>query len=266
MKIAVISDIHANWPALMAVKDDWVSQGAEQVWCLGDIIGYGADPWECWKEIAGLGALVIKGNHEEALSNEDELKKFNDRAQAGIIHARQLLDVLGLANPCLSLPYELEVEEHGVGLAHGGFEQPELFGYTTEKYEVRFQLAYYAPGLINFVGHSHRSLFASIPVSNPNILADWRTSLDWLFDESEDDKLEFKEIALRADRSYLINPGSVGQPRDHDPRASYGLLEITAEKKSFIFRRVHYDIDVAAKRIREAGLPESLAERLYHGN
>ena len=260
MRAAVISDIHSNLPALKAVLKDWEGWQIDQVWCLGDIVGYGADPWACWKIIADLGALIVKGNHEEALDNQREFELFNDRAQAGIIHARQELEKSGQPSPCLALPLRIDLEEFGVSLVHGTFNHPEKYDYVIDDYDAFYQLAYCLPYPIGFVGHTHRPFFASVPADQPAFLTDWLTNI------SEGKGLDSQEIFLDKNKKYLINPGSVGQPRDYDPRAGYGILEVAEGKKIFSFRRVPYDVEAAGGRIKEAGLPESLADRLHRGN
>ncbi len=255
MKIAVISDIHGNLTALKAVLKDCRDLAIEKIWCLGDIIGYGANPWECWSLVQSIiePNHLIKGNHEDALENPEHLKDFTKNAQAGVNYARRQLELpenvsyqeqvkQGILS---TLPLMLRLTESGVALVHGDYLNPADWSYVHDEAEAEAQMNA-LPESVNFLGHTH------VPFV---FQSGGRGLIDRLPDRFE----------LNPDCKFLINPGSVGQPRDSDCRSCYALLEIEGNQKFFTLRRVFYDIDATATAIRQAGLPNYLAERLYRG-
>jgi len=243
MKIAVITDPHGNLPALRCVQEDMADQKVDEVWCLGDVIGYGADPWECWRISRDeMKAKTLMGNHENALIDAKSMMDFNYAAVAGVEFALMTAPA-GTAEEIAALPQTLEFSEYGAAIAHGSFSG-DNFNYIYEK-EAPGELNF-APSAINFIGHTHKPLCYAMTAGRVKVA-------------------KIDSINLDQKDKYLINPGSVGQPRDKDNRAAYGILEIKAYGKSFAWRRVAYPIREAAESIRKAGLPEKLALRLYIG-
>ena len=244
MPFLILSDIHANLEALRAVLDD--ARGRyDRILCLGDLVGYGADPNAVVEWARENVDVVIRGNHDRASAAEDPsgfdtIDTFNPTAQALTYWTREALlpenRVYLQTLPRGPLPY------HGVDLVHGSPADEDEYVVT---------IADAAPLLaaleatLTFFGHTHRQ---------GGFLRKRRTM----------GPLPAKRnLELEPDYFYLINPGSVGQPRDADPRAAYAVY--SPEERTVEFRRVAYDVDRAAAKIRAAGLPDFLAARLHEG-
>jgi predicted phosphodiesterase len=241
MKILVLSDIHANYTALEAVLK---SAGAvDAVWCLGDIVGYGPDPNECVQRVRALPHLsCVMGNHDAAVVNDKNIEKFNEEAELSIQFTKSHLSEENLA---FLKKLREKVVTQTMTLAHGSPRNP-LWEYLVENFVAMMNFASFSTQLA-FVGHSHLPISFTLAEGGDKII---RTI------QEGDQELS---ITGRA----ILNPGSVGQPRDRDPRASYGIF--TPEKSLWKIFRVEYDIPAVQKRIREAGLPEKGAARLTHG-
>ena len=241
MRVLVISDIQANLTALEAVLNE--TQDVEAVWCLGDLVGYGPDPNECVSRIAGLPNLVcLLGNHDAAVLGQIDDDTFNPDARLAIQWTHDALrpDSLGFLG---GLP-DKSIFDH-VTLAHGSPRQPTWeYILDTRTATVNFE-HFQSPYCL--VGHTH------LPV------------LYYLPDESRMARLIVPEPLMQlilAPRA-ILNPGSVGQPRDRDPRASYAIYDI--EQNLWEYRRVQYDIASVQKRMEAAGLPERHILRLSAG-
>ncbi|MCH7594153.1 MAG: metallophosphoesterase family protein [Chloroflexi bacterium] len=241
MRTLLLSDIHANYPALKAVLADADGE-FERAWVLGDTVGYGADPSDCIAAVRDLDALVISGNHELAAIGRISTADFNPVAREAIEWTANALDD-DEREYLQSLPPKQVVDRFT--LVHGSPRDPvwEYLGTGPAAVEnlEHFQTQACA------VGHSHVPFL--VRVTADGVAGQVKHSPG-------------QRISLGDDRLYL-NPGSVGQPRDHDPRASYALIDIDAWDVEF--RRVEYDLALAQARIREAGLPEFLAGRLSIG-
>jgi diadenosine tetraphosphatase ApaH/serine/threonine PP2A family protein phosphatase len=241
MRYAVLSDIHANLEALEAVLADATGR-VDSLLCLGDVVGYGADPAACVELIGERAAVVAAGNHEYAVLGRLELDWFNPWAQAAAewTHARLDADHLAWLQ---RLP--LRAEAGDATLVHASPVDPEEWDYLVGDEDGFAAFAAFATRLC-FVGHSHLpglwSLGSSGPEHRPGRVA----------------------VALEAGRRYVINVGSVGQPRDRDPRAAYALWD--AGRGTVSLRRVPYDVDTARRKILGAGLPRLLADRLALGS
>jgi diadenosine tetraphosphatase ApaH/serine/threonine PP2A family protein phosphatase len=236
---AVLGDVHGNLQALQGVLADAESAGAERVLCVGDIVGYGADPRECLLLLQELVAVAVAGNHDCAGSDRFSVDYFNADARDSIEWTREQLseadrDYLG------ALPLVEVVDE--ITLVHSTPFSPEYFDYIQTLYDV--QLAFDHVGTcICFVGHTH------VPVM--------------FLDASPIEFFLQPEFDLPADRKVIVNVGSVGQPRDLDPRACYVLYDSEEERVSV--RRVDYDLHSASARMVEAGLPSTNAARIVLG-
>jgi diadenosine tetraphosphatase ApaH/serine/threonine PP2A family protein phosphatase len=239
MRIAVLSDIHSNLVALDAILAH--AGAVDGVWHLGDVVGYGPDPDGVVARLAEIGARGVRGNHDAAALGGPEIEWFNPEARTAVEWTR---DTIAPATRAWlsALPERLVVDE--VTLVHGSPRDP-LREYITSAAIARANLAYFETPLA-LHGHTH------VPVA---------------FSE-EDGRMGMVEpppgaaIALAGRRS-LVNPGSVGQPRDGDPRASYLVLD--PEAGSATWHRVAYDIAPVQSAIRAAGLPDRLAARLGVG-
>jgi diadenosine tetraphosphatase ApaH/serine/threonine PP2A family protein phosphatase len=241
MRILIISDIHANLTALEAVLKD--AGEFDGVWCLGDLVGYGPDPNECIERIQTLPELhCLVGNHDHAALGMIPISRFNQDAQSGI---RWTMDVLTQENKdyLKSLPAIITLDNFT--LAHGSPREP-IWEYILDVHlaDANFDFIHTDYCL---VGHSHLPL-----IFYRRDQEDY--SMPMAF--SEDDPLPLKP-------RMILNPGSVGQPRDLDPRAAYAILEL--DDQTWEPKRVPYDITDVQLRILQSGLPERHATRLVAG-
>ena len=241
MKILIISDIHANLTALEAVLK--AAGNFDAVWCLGDLVGYGPDPNECVLRIRQLPDLVcILGNHDAAVLDQIDVTSFNPEARMVLQWTQQVLNPASIEF-LHALP-EKAVVDH-VTLVHGSPRQP-VWEYLLDTRTATLNFAFFETPYC-FVGHTH------LPV------------MYYLAEESRSARLNipenFTQIVL-APRT-ILNPGSVGQPRDRDPRAAYAILDM--DEYSCEFHRVAYDIEAVQARMRTAALPERHIQRLSAG-
>ena len=246
MPVAVISDIHANLPALEAVLAAIEERGAEEIWCLGDVVGYGAEPDACADLTRERCDLCLVGNHDLAVLGELDVSSFSEAAAAAVEWTRS-----EARETTLELLRELEPEgeRREIGLYHASPRDP-IWEYvlSIEQADACLEAQ---PGRIALIGHSHVSLFF-VRLPEDGGPGDVRGG-------QAGDGLE---IGLD-EGGWLINPGSVGQPRDGDPRAAW--LELDLEGMSATFHRVPYDVDRAAAAIAAAGRPQRLGDRLRVG-
>jgi diadenosine tetraphosphatase ApaH/serine/threonine PP2A family protein phosphatase len=241
MRVAVVSDIHSNLHALDAVLAAIDLEAPDELWCLGDLVGYGPRPNECCATIAQRADVCLAGNHDLAVRGTIDLEEFGGEAA---VAARWTRDVLDAASQELLDRLEPEGAAHGVALYHGSARDP-IWEYVLSDEAAVATLELVSAPLV-LVGHSHVALRVV---------------------QSADDveggvAQAGTELALDGTKA-LLNPGSVGQPRDGDPRAAYLLLDLDAHHASF--RRVEYDVGRTQEEMREAGLPELLAGRLELG-
>ncbi len=241
MRYLVISDIHANFPALTAVLEDSAGEW-DRILCLGDIVGYGPFPNECIRELSRLPVRAVPGNHDWASIGRLDLNYFNEHARAALAWTREQLDpdsreFLSRLKPV--------VMEDIFTLFHGALTGP-ITHYILDSLdaEENFSLLRTPLGLF---GHSHLRFFFSCGT-------DGRVVQHSLTERSNLDLLH---------RQNLLNPGSTGQPREGDPRAAYGLLD--TEEGLWFFRRVEYDIPAVQQYMKESHLPDYLIRRLAEG-
>ena len=243
MRYAILGDIHANLTALEAVLADAESQGVGQVVSVGDVVGYGAAPNAAIRVLREREAIVVKGNHDAACTGELDTTFFNPYAKAAVDWTQQQLsdgDFAWLRN----LPMTVTLPD--LAVSHGTWTYPERYDYVQTIEDAEPSLAE-QPRQVCFVGHTHVPVTLMRTTEDPNqTTIHTETDLDL-------------SCAVRA----LVNIGSVGQPRDEDPRAAWGLYD--AETKHVEIRRLAYNIDLEASRIRDAGLPGILADRLFLG-
>jgi predicted phosphodiesterase len=243
VRLGIISDIHSNLPALEAVLAAVDEAGVDELWCLGDVVGYGAQPDECAKLVSERCALSLVGNHDLAVLGELEVSAFSPSAAEAVIWTKG-----NVAPETLEFLRGLEPadETREVGLYHASPRDP-VWEYVLWVDQAEECLAVQS-GRVSLIGHSHVALFFVAPEGDSEVRgsnAEGGTTI---------------EIA---DGRWLINPGSVGQPRDGDPRAAW--LELDTEAWTATYRRTPYEIDRAAEAIAAAELPEQLATRLYVG-
>jgi predicted phosphodiesterase len=241
VRVAVVSDIHSNLHALEAVLAAIDADAPDELWCLGDLVGYGPRPNECCAAIAERADVCLGGNHDLAVRGTIDLEEFG--GEAGIA-ARWTSDVL--ESPARALLDRLEPEgtAHGVALYHGSARDP-VWEYVLSDEGALATLELTNAPLV-LVGHSHVAL--QVVLSGEDLDGGLAPA--------------GREVELGGVRA-LLNPGSVGQPRDSDPRAAYLLLDLETQRASF--RRVEYDVERTQREMREAGLPEMLAARLELG-
>jgi diadenosine tetraphosphatase ApaH/serine/threonine PP2A family protein phosphatase len=239
--IALISDIHGNIDALNAVMADIKSQNVEEIYCLGDVVGYGGAPGECVRTVMENSTGTVMGNHDEMAVLGVIIAP--ERVAAPLRAAREELSPKE-KQWLTELPLRLDVQ--GVTLVHSSLETPRKWNYIHNEEDARAHFKQQKTRIC-FVGHTHVPLIARYAASNGV--------------KCSTPGMQIIDLNKRA--LFVLNVGSVGQPRDDDPRSSYGLFD--TEKLLFQIRRVPYDIAKAQARIREAGLPENNALRLEMG-
>ena len=241
MKWAVLSDVHGNWEALQAVMTHLRSQGVERIAFLGDAVGYGANPNECLKLLREGTERMVAGNHDWGAIDRTDITYFNPAAQAAILWTAEHLTE---ENRIFLRDLPLLHQYHGMTFVHASPYQPPAWHYIFTLEEAAAGFAELA-GDIAFVGHSHYPLIlAQRPDGQVKLVPGSRMT---------------REKGVR----YIINVGSVGQPRDRHPDAAYGIYD--EDSQEYQLQRIPYDIPLAQKKILKAGLPSTLANRLAQG-
>lgn len=256
MRLAILSDIHANLPALEAVLADVREAGLEQLWCLGDVVGYGAQPDECTGLVAERCELCLVGNHDLAVLGELDDSSFSPAAAAAVRWTRDTA-----APETIEFLRRLEPadESRVVALYHASPRDPvwEYVLWPDQAAEcIEMQAA-----RVSLIGHSHVALFFVVPEDGRRSLAPGQPAD--VADAAKGAQAGHGTHLDLSDGRWLINPGSVGQPRDGDPRAAW--LELDTDAWEATYHRVEYAIDRAADAITANELPEHLARRLYVG-
>jgi diadenosine tetraphosphatase ApaH/serine/threonine PP2A family protein phosphatase len=246
LPVAVITDIHSNLPALEAVLADIDAREVDEIWCLGDVVGYGAEPDGCADLVRERCELCLVGNHDLAVLGALDIDAFSEAAAEAVEWTRD-----NVAESTLDFLRELEPMglREGIALFHASPRDP-VWEYVLSLEQAHACMEV-QPERVTLIGHSHVSLFFS------------RSDGGALADTLGGQAGEGSRLELGNDGFWLINPGSVGQPRDGDPRAAW--LELDLEAQATVFHRLPYDIDRAATAIVEAGLPQRLGDRLYVG-
>jgi diadenosine tetraphosphatase ApaH/serine/threonine PP2A family protein phosphatase len=245
LRAAVFSDVHSNQPALEAVLGAIDEAGVEELWCLGDVVGYGAQPDACAELIRERCDVCLVGNHDLAVLGGLDISSFSETAAVAVEWTREHASA---ATTEFLRGLEPAGAREGVDLFHASPRDP-IWEYvlSTDQAEAGFDVQEERIGLI---GHSHIALFFTRP--------DGAQGGDTQGAQAGDGAL----LGLE-EGTWLLNPGSVGQPRDGDPRAAW--LELDTEQWTARFHRVPYDVATAAETILAAGLPSQLAERLEVG-
>jgi diadenosine tetraphosphatase ApaH/serine/threonine PP2A family protein phosphatase len=247
VSVAAISDIHANLPALESILEAIDAAGVEEIWCLGDVVGYGAEPDACADLVRERCDLCLVGNHDLAVLGVLDIASFSEAAAEAVAWTRE-----NVTESTLALLRELEPigQREGFALFHASPRDP-IWEYvlSAEQADACMDVQ---PERLTLIGHSHVSLFFTRPSPEEQ-------SHDIRGAQASDDTL----LDL-SDGCWLVNPGSVGQPRDGDPRAAW--LELDTSEQTARFHRVSYDVERAAASIAAAGLPRRLADRLHVGS
>jgi len=241
-RFAVFGDVHSNLEAMQAVIEDARAQHVTDFVCLGDVVGYNADPRACIDLIRDIGAVTVRGNHDHYCSHDEFLDDFQPLAANVISWTRRQLgeENVGWLQ---RLPLSRIMHACGMTTVHSTLDMPDRWGYVFDLLDAEAHFNYQTTPIC-FHGHTH------VPVvfekQSQIIRSDCPTHVKILFGTK-----------------YFINVGSVGQPRDGDPRSSYVIY--VPKVKELEFRRVAYDVEAAAEKVLRAGLPDRLAERLRRG-
>lgn len=245
MRYLILSDIHSNWEALQAVAGE-ARGGYDQALCCGDLVGYGGDPNAVVDWVRANCAVTIRGNHDRACAGLEELEWFNPVARAAVAWTLKALTD-GNRQYLRELPKGPAAMD-GFELAHGSASDEDEYVLTAD--EALEAFAYIESRLV-FFGHTH--------VQGGYV---WnRERVEIL--PSPFGRLRQRNMPIEPECAYLVNPGSVGQPRDGDPRAAFAIYD--SDSGMVAYRRIDYDLQEAQRKIREAGLPPILADRLAVG-
>jgi diadenosine tetraphosphatase ApaH/serine/threonine PP2A family protein phosphatase len=245
MRVAAITDIHSNLPALEAVFEAIDASDAEEIWCLGDVLGYGVEPDACADLVRERCDVCLVGNHDLAVLGGLDISSFSEAAAAAVEWTRENVDRRTLE---FLRGLKPDGERSGIGLFHASPRDPVWeYVLSAEQADAGMDAN---PERIGLIGHSHVALFFTRPGTGED-------------GESRGAQASGGALLDLSEGDWLVNPGSVGQPRDGDPRAAW--LELDTEARSACFHRVGYEIERAAVPITAAGLPSRLADRLYTG-
>jgi predicted phosphodiesterase len=239
MKYAIISDIHANLEAFQVVLEDAQNQKVTHYACIGDVVGYNANPKECLDIVCKMNMPCVKGNHDEYCSTDDPLEGFNPAAAEAVHWTRRQLSDKERQWLC-DLKYTKLVANFT--LVHATLDAPERWGYVFDKLAAAASFPYQNTQVC-FFGHTH------VPVA--------------FMRDTVVRGGTYSKFKIDPAKKYFINVGAVGQPRDNNPKAAYVVYDMN--EGTIELRRLEYDIAAAQKKILDAGLPKRLAERLAFG-
>jgi predicted phosphodiesterase len=239
MKYAIIADIHGNIDAFQVALEDIRAQQATHIVCLGDVVGYNARPRECLQIVRDMGIPCVKGNHDEYCSSEDHLEGFNPHAADAVHWTRNQL-----TDEDKKWLRELKYSRMAANftMVHATLDAPERWGYVFDKLAAAASFPYQTTQMC-FFGHTH------VPVA--------------FMRDTVVRGGTYSKFKIDPAKKYFINVGAIGQPRDNNPKLAYVIYDMDAA--TIELRRLDYDIAAAQAKIREAGLPERLAERLAYG-
>jgi len=243
LRIAVVSDVHANLHALEAVLGEVDKEGFDEMWCLGDVVGYGPKPNECVALVQKRTAICLAGNHDLVVLGKISVATFGGEAGAAAAWTREVLDAPAREFLMTLAPSAVTT---GAELFHGSPRDPVWAYVLSEGAALESLLSTSEPLVL--VGHSHVALALALEPAGDGVTGGLAPA---------------DTVAELATGRWLLNPGSVGQPRDGDARAAWALIDKVAGRAEF--RRVTYPIEQTQAEIREQGLPSALAVRLAHG-
>ena len=239
MRFAIFSDIHANLEALDAVLADAEENKCTHYVCLGDVVGYNANPHECVERVREMDCPIVKGNHDEQASLTESSRDFNEMAEAAIQWTR---DNLTEADIEWLRDLKMQRQVRDFTIVHATLDTPDQWGYVFNNLDAAASFTYQHT-TVCFFGHTH------VPVA-------------FIRDEGVQ-RQKIDKLRIDSNKKYFINVGSVGQPRDGDWRAAYCIYH--SDGAVVEQRRLKYDVEAAQKKILDAGLPHLLAERLAIG-
>ncbi|MEA2426474.1 MAG: hypothetical protein QOF37_102 [Thermoleophilaceae bacterium] len=242
VRVAILSDVHGNLPAFQAVLADIEKEGVDAIWCLGDLVGYGAQPNECVALAKEVCHLCLIGNHDLVVLDKLDIAEFSMNAAIAATWTKE-----NISKESIEFMNELEPldETYPIGLYHASPRDP-IWEYVLSTMLANACMDEMEPR-VGAVGHSHVALYF------------WRREDGAIAGEQAPGGTDLD----LSNGDWIVNPGGVGQPRDGDPRAAWMLLDLSSWRASW--RRVEYPIDDAARAIQQAGLPVALSDRLYHG-
>lgn len=241
MKIAVITDIHGNFEALEGVLAEVRLAGADRIICLGDVVGYGPQPRECIELLLNEASVILLGNHDAAAVDLAAAADFNENARAAVEWTNSVLSD-GDRDFLASLPYVHR--EENCFFVHASPYQPAQWNYVAGRMDAERSFSHFSEKVC-FIGHTHRPFIASMDSAGAlEVVEEW-------------------PVELKDDCRYLVNAGSVGQPRDFDPRAAWVMLDTALRTVSV--QRVLYDVEKTRELMASHGLPRFLIDRLQSG-
>ncbi|HIE10479.1 MAG TPA: metallophosphoesterase [Kiritimatiellae bacterium] len=239
MKYAILGDIHSNLEALTAVLEDVKALGVDKYVCVGDIVGYNSNPQECLQIVRSLDCETVRGNHDQYCSHDESLTGFHPLAADVVDWTRQQLSPEE-KKYLRELPLVKQVE--GFTVVHSTLDNPEMWGYVFDALDAEANFNYQVTSVC-FYGHTHVPLaFEKAELVRGGL---------------------YEKIRIQVGRKYFINVGSVGQPRDGDPRAAYAIYDLA--KNEIRLRRVPYDFRLTQRKVLSVGLPSRIAARLAVG-
>lgn len=242
MKIAIISDVHSNLEALTSVVEDIKDKNIKNIYCLGDTIGYGINPLECWNIVKNLCVGVLQGNHEECLDDPLSLLRLNKFAAEGVRFSKNHLDDTAIKE-LSALPRKMVIDELGLSIAHGAFNDNPTWTYVIDYGSAKTAIAE-MPTSICTVGHTH----------TPIIIKETGKGLKTFYNDLKSDRQS----------AIIVNVGSVGQPRDGNWHASYATINFE-EDIHIQIHRVAYDIETTINKMKKEDVSDALYQRLRLG-
>lgn len=241
MRYGIFSDVHSNLEALEAVIEAYKSEAIDKYFCIGDSVGYGANPNECVAKIKAITAVAVAGNHDQASINLYPADNLNSFARQAVLWTA---DYINEETRYFLEGLKLTFKNEDLTLVHGTLDNPEEFNYLSDSDDAWRTFGILQTNLC-FIGHTHL----------PGIFI--RDMLDNVFYRQD------PSFKLKQGNKYIINVGSVGQPRDGDPRAGFCIFD--SGSQTIHLERAAYDIAQARRKIIEAGLPQYLGDRLLSG-
>ncbi len=265
-KYAVLSDVHSNIEALTAVLEKCEELGVEHYISLGDIVGYNADPVACLRRIRELPLVArVLGNHDEYVGGEDqEMLGFNPSARYAVLWTREQLSEEERNYLVSGVPYRTAVAGANMTLVHATLDSPDNWGYIFDAHHATDNFSYQFTQLC-FCGHSHVPVaFCKKPITGMYDRSVEEIE-EWGFLQgAESDVPDERSVEIKPGFKYLFNVGSIGQPRNHDPRSSFAVYDSVA--RTVTRYALPYNVALTQQKVLDAGLPERLASRLSAGS